>query len=271
MPRRWRLAQAPQADAEALFAGGLAAVRLGQADTATRLFDATYRTAPTPGAACRGRGSGRGTSRSAAAIGARFAIWMRRAALEGDTFYGLIARRALGPAIDCIAGETIGNADLEALEATPQGRRAFALLQVGEKLLAEAELRALWMDTARDGVFDRSLVLAARAMGFGQLAAEIEQKGVARPSGDGSRQAAACQRLPGGSAAGLCAGAPRIELPVRGAVSSAGARGLMQIMPSTAQAVAGGQAGSCRIPRSTWRSASSTCWRWRRMMRSTAT
>ena len=58
---------------------------------------------------------------------------MRRAAQEGGTFYGLIARRALGPAIDCVPGETIGNADLDALVATPQGRRAFALLQVGEK------------------------------------------------------------------------------------------------------------------------------------------
>ena len=40
--------------------------------------------------------------------------------------------------------------------ATPQGRRAFALLQVGEKRLAEAELRSLWVDTAQDGAFDRS-------------------------------------------------------------------------------------------------------------------
>ena len=104
--------------------------------------------------------------------------------------------------------ETIGNADLEALLATPQGRRAFALLQVGEKRLAEAELRALWVDTAQDGVFDRSIVLAARAVGFTQLAAEIEQNGDAAPGWREPRAAAAGERLPGRSAAGLCPGAP---------------------------------------------------------------
>ena len=124
-------------------------------------FDAAYRAASTPalraaGAFWAARVAQRGGDRG------RFAVWMRRAALEGDTFYGLIARRALGPAVACAPRETIGNADLEALLATPQGRRAFALLQVGEKRLAEAELRALWADTAQDGVFDRSIVLAAR-------------------------------------------------------------------------------------------------------------
>ncbi len=133
---------------------------------------------------------------------------MRRASLEGDTFYGLIARRALGPAVACVPSETLGNADMEALMATPQGRRAFALLQVGEKRLAEAELRALWTDTAQDGVFDRSIVLAARAVGFAQLAAEIEQNGIPRPDGANRGAAAAGERLPGRSAAGLCPGAP---------------------------------------------------------------
>lgn len=234
------------ADADGLFVGGLAAVRLGQSDTATRLFDAAYRTAPTPalraaGAFWAGHVAQRGGDRG------RFAVWMRRAAQESGTFYGLIARRALGPAIDCVPSGTIGNADLEALEATPQGRRAFALLQVGENLLAEAELRALWGDTQRDGVFDRSLVMAARAMGFGQLAGEIEQRGVARPNGAG------LTRLQ--PASGFLVDPPLVYALVRrelnfdpAAVSSAGARGLMQIMPGTAQAVAGGRAEQLQDP-----------------------
>jgi peptidoglycan lytic transglycosylase len=172
---------------------------------------------------------------------------MRRAANEGDTFYGMIARRALGPAITCVAGETLGNADMEALLATPQGRRAFALLQVGEKQLAAAELRALWADTVQDGVFDRSIVLAARAVGFTQLAAEIEQRTIPQPDG------ATLVRLR--PASGFLVDPPLVYALVRhesnfraAAVSSNGARGLMQIMPRTAHAVAGGQANHLQDP-----------------------
>jgi soluble lytic murein transglycosylase-like protein len=239
-------ARAPRADAEALHVGGLAAVRLGQPDAASSLFDATYRTAPTPalraaGAFWAGHVAQRGGDRGG------FAVWMRRAAQEGGTFYGLIARRTLDPSSACAPGGMIGNADLEALQATPQGRRAFALLQVGENPLAEAELRALWRDTARDGVFDRSIVLAARAVGFSQLATEIEQRGVPQRNGAG------LTRLR--PASGFLVDPPLVYALVRresnfdaAAVSASGARGLMQIMPSTAQAVAGGQAGQLQDP-----------------------
>ena len=151
------------------------------------------------------------------------------------------------PRSACAPRETLGNADLDALLATPQGRRAFALLQVGEKRLAEAELRALWADTAQDGVFDRSIVLAARAEAFTQLAAEIEQSRVKRPDG------ANLVRLR--PASGFLVDPPLVYALVRhesnfqaGAVSSAGARGLMQIMPRTAQAVAGDRAQDLHKP-----------------------
>ena len=233
------------ADGEAQLVGGLAALRLGQGDAAVS-FEAAYRNASTPalraaGAFWAARVAQRGGDRG------KFAVWMRRAALEGDTFYGLIARRALGPAVACAPRETLGNADLEALLATPQGRRAFALLQVGEKRLAEAELRTLWADTAQDGVFDRSIVLAARAEGFTELAAEIEQHGMRRPDG------ANLVRLR--PASGFLVDPPLVYALVRhesnfhaAAVSSSGARGLMQIMPSTAHAVAGAQAQHLQKP-----------------------
>ena len=239
-------ARVPRADAEVLYVGGLAAVRLGQRDVASSLFDDAYRAASTPalraaGAFWAGHVAQRGGDRGG------FAVWMRRAAVESGTFYGRIARRALDPSIACAAGGTIGNADLEALQGTPQGRRAFALLQVGEHPLAEAELRALWLDTARSGVFDRSIILAARAVGFTQLAAEIEQRGVPQPNGAG------LTRLR--PASGFLVDPPLVYALVRresnfdaGAVSSSGARGLMQIMPATAQAVAGGRAGQLQDP-----------------------
>lgn len=232
--------------AEALFVGGLAAWRLDHNDSATAFLDAAYRAAAS--SAVRAA-SAFWAGHVQQQLGNRggFAVWMRRAALEGDAFYALIARRALGPALACVPGATIGNADIEALLDTPQGRRAFALLQVGEKRYAEAELRALWVDTAEEGAFDRSLALTAKAVGFGQLAAEIEQTGMARPD------AVMPARLE--PASGFLVDPPLVYALVRhesnfrsGAVSRSGARGLMQIMPRTAHAVAGREAARLQDP-----------------------
>ncbi len=74
--------------------------------------------------------------------------WLRRAAEQRRTFYGLLARRTLGlPIGESRVGpgerETLGEADVAAVAATPQGLRAFALLQVDQPDRAAAELRAL--------------------------------------------------------------------------------------------------------------------------------
>jgi soluble lytic murein transglycosylase len=240
------LAGAQPSYAEALFVGGLASWRQQQSDTATEFFDAAYRVAQSPAVRAASAFWAGHVQQHLGNRGA-FAVWMRRAALEGDTFYAMIARRALGPAAACMAGDAVGNADIDALLATPQGKRAFALLQVGQKPLAGAELRALWVDTAQDGVFDRSLALAAKAVGFGQLAAEIEQNGAARPD------TPMPSRLQ--PASGFLVDPPLVYALVRhesnfrsSAVSAHGARGLMQIMPRTAHAVAGSAAERLQDP-----------------------
>ena len=79
-------------------------------------------------------------------------FWLRRAAREANTFYGPIARHALDPIGPCLVlpsptRPVVTNADVEALMATQAGRRSFALLQVGERRRAEAELRSLWFDS----------------------------------------------------------------------------------------------------------------------------
>jgi soluble lytic murein transglycosylase-like protein len=240
------LARAPRAGAEARFLGGLAAVRLKQPGVAAELFEAAYHGASTP--ALRAAGAFWG-ARVAQHLGDRggFAVWMHRAALEGDTFYALIARRTLGPGIACAPGGTIGNADVDALLATAQGRRAFALLQVGERRLAEGELRSLWVDTAQDGLLDNAISLVARAVGLAQLAFDIEQAPRARPNG-----LALVKLQP---AQGFVVDPPLVYALVRresnfqpSAVSRSGARGLMQLMPQTAQAVAGAQAAQLHDP-----------------------
>ncbi len=240
------LARAPRAGAETRFLGGLAAVRLKQPDVAAELFEAAYRAATSSALKAASAFWGARVGQHLEDRG-RFAVWMHRAALEGDTFYALIARRSLGPGIACVAGGTIGNAEVDALAATAQGRRAFALLQVGERRLAEGELRSLWMDTAQDGQLDNAISLVARAVGFAQLASDIDQGARARPNGVGLIKLQPAQ--------GFVVDPPLVYALVRresnfqpSAVSSSGARGLMQLMPQTAQAVAGAQAAQLHDP-----------------------
>jgi peptidoglycan lytic transglycosylase len=245
------LARTPRAGAEARFVGGLAAVRLNQPGVAAELFEAAYRAATTQTLRVAGAFWG---ARVAQHLGdrGRFAVWMHRAALEGDSFYALIARRTLGPGIACVASGTIGNADVDALMATAQGRRAFALLQVGERRLAEGELRALWVDTAQDGSLDNAILLVARAVGFAQLASEIDQGPRAQSNGAQSNGGSLAKLQP---AQGFLVDPPLVYALVRresnfqpSAVSVSGARGLMQLMPQTAQAVAGAQAVQLHDP-----------------------
>ncbi len=232
---------------DSLLAGGLSALRLNDLQMARALFEAAYhgaasQTQRATAAFWAARSEQRQRDRGAAAG------WLRLAAQENDTFYGAIARRALGPSLACTTGETVGTADVEALLEAPAGRRAFALLQVGEKRRAEAELRVLWLDAGQDPAYARPLSLVARATGLTQLATEVQ------PDATGYRRAAEGD-LPGLRPEGgftvdpsLVYALVRHESNFRPTVTSrSGARGLMQIMPVTARAV-GAQAGHLHDP-----------------------
>jgi soluble lytic murein transglycosylase len=226
--------------AESLFAGGVAAWRLDELLAAKRLFEAAWHGADTP------------TLRAAAAFwtsrvaenehdrGTRL-FWLRRAATEQGTFYGPIARRALNPIAICLppASATKGvvsNADVDALMATPAGRRGFALLQVGERTRAEAELRSLWFDAGPQPVLGRSLILVAKAVGLNEFADEL------RNDSDAAEAALGKFELPLLRPAGGFRLDPAFVYAVVRhesnfqplAVSPVGARGLMQVMPATA-------------------------------------
>jgi soluble lytic murein transglycosylase-like protein len=233
------LSRAAASGAEPLLAAGLAAWRAGNPPTAFSFFEAAYRAAPTAALRAAGafwvaRTARREADRSASVV------WLRRAAQEIDTFYGRIAARMLGPSLACVTGETLGTADLDALSATPEGSRAFALLQVGEKRRAEAELRALWADAGQDPILARPLALLARAVGLPQFAAELRS---AAPPAPEAPQPPSLQ--PSG---GFVIDPSLIYALVHhesnfhtAAVSHSGARGLMQLMPETARAVSGDQ------------------------------
>jgi len=224
----------------ALFTAGLAAWRLSQGPEASRFFAAAYDTADTAPARAA---AAFWLARAQAPDRGEQTVWLRRAAHESGTFYGHLARRALGPALGpapaCRTEAMIGGADTDVLLATPQGRRAFALLQAGERRRAETELRALWLDTRPDPDYGRALLLVARAVGLTQFALDVQSDGLAEEQAAGQRT---LPRLrPNG---GFVVDPPLVYALVRhesnfqtGAVSQAGARGLMQIMPNTAAGI----------------------------------
>lgn len=227
------------AGAEPLLAAGLAAWRAGSAPMASSFFQAAYRAA----AAASQRAAGafwtaRAAQRQADRSGS--VVWLRRAAQETTTFYGRIAGRMLRPSRGCLPRETLGTADVDALSATSEGRRAFALLQVGEKRRAEAELRALWTDAGQDPIFARPLALLAHAVGLSQFATELRFATLPAPEASPPPQLQ--------PAGGFVIDPSLIYALVHhesnfhtAVVSHSGALGLMQLMPATARGVSGDQ------------------------------
>jgi soluble lytic murein transglycosylase len=225
---------------DSLFAGGVSAWRLRDFAAARRLFEAAW------------HGIGPASSRAAAAFWtARVAektgdssghiFWLRQAAAETDTFYGPIARHALNPVVACLPSPSLSkavvtNADVEALMATAQGRRGFALLQVGDRGRAEAELRSLWFDSGPRPALGRALILVAKAVGLDQFADEL------RNDADADETALGKFELPLLRPTGGFRMDPAFVYAVVRhesnfqplATSSVGARGLMQVMPATA-------------------------------------
>ena len=225
---------------DALFSAGLAGWRLNKIPIARGFFEAAYHAGETA------------ASRAAAAFWAArtaqfdpdrgvFAIWMRRAAERAGTFYAWIARRTLGPAPltpSCGPVATLGNADMDLLLADPAGKRAFALLEVGQKQRAEAEFRNLWLDSGHDPKLGTRLGLLAHAVGLADLEADL-------PTGPIPRVAPPepPHLHPAG---GFVVDPPLVYALVRhesnfqpAAISPSGAHGLMQIKPATADEISG--------------------------------
>lgn len=249
----------PGADASGLAGqvAGLAAWRMGHIDEAASAFEAGWRA-----------GLSTSTLRSASAFWAarahlrmrdpaNYVPWMMRAAAERPTFYGMLARRTLGLDIGFgpqgraggrDAREVLTEADIAAVAAYPEGVRAFALLQVGQNTRAEAELRRLWPQVQSQPGLGRAIMLVAEQGGLVDLAAQLADLAQAA---DGKPRETMRFPLPRLRPEGgfrmdpaMVYGLARTESNFDAdLVSSAGARGLMQIMPETARFVAGASGG----------------------------
>jgi soluble lytic murein transglycosylase-like protein len=172
--------------------------------------------------------------------------WLRLASETDDTFYGMLAARLLGEGFGPTGiAATLTEADIVAVDATPDGHLAFALLQIGQTGQAELALRALWPRIQNDPDFGHSVMAVAARAGLVDVAIAIA--GQIPDTANGIADA----RLPlpamhptGGFTVdpSLVYALTRTESGFNNlAVSPAGARGLMQLMPVTAHFIARNQ------------------------------
>ncbi len=221
---------------------GLAAWRLGRLDEARGHFDALARS---PGQSP--------WVKSAAAFWAarvelkagrpeNYSYWLRMAAENPRTFYGLLARSLLGVEQPLsFDADPFTDSDLETLSGVAAGQRILALIEVDEREAAAAELRQL--ATHGSTTLLHSLVaLANRA----NLPAASFQLAAILGNGDGRAHDPALYPVPRWEPLGgftvdraLIFALMRQELQfVPQARNQSGATGLMQLMPATARSMA---------------------------------
>jgi len=222
------------------YLAGLAAWRMGEVDVSRRWFEAAAE-APS-GTASLEAGAAFWAARAAQKLRDHAAAqaWLERAASKRLTFYGLLANRLLGRPVGFDwNNQLLGEADVDAIGATPQGARAFALLQVGEDTAAEAEFRALWPTLQATPAMQRALL---RVCDQAHLSALASQLASLIETADGGEDDLARFPIPQLHPAGgftvdqsLVYALARVESNFQSdLISNEGARGMLQVTPVAA-------------------------------------
>jgi len=174
---------------------------------------------------------------------AKVSHWLGQAAQYPRSFYGQLARRALGLEAEFNwTAKPMSDASARALGLSSTGQRALALLQVGELGLAEQEMQTLLRNAGPDLAAGLHAVaqiyqLPSISLGLGVL---TEQQG--KVHADADLYPVPHWRPSGGftiDRALLFALVRQESAFNASADNSSGASGLMQLMPSTARAING--------------------------------